>query len=463
MSSVGAVIIMAAGRGTRMKSALPKVRHAVCGRPMILYPVQAALDAGADPVVVVTGPEDDLTDLLPAGVVTAVQQDALGTGDAVKAAADAVGDATRVIVLSGDVPLVDAELIGALADRLEQTGAAMVMGTARLDDPAGYGRVVRGDDGDVERVAETKAAGDAAAAELAIDEVNAGIYAFDRGALFAALDRVRTDNAQGEYYLPDVLPILRGDGLRAAAFELDSPESMLGVNSRVDLAAAVAALNARIIRAHQLNGVTVTDPGSTWIDAGIEIQADALIEPGTSLRGATRIGAEAVIGPHSTLIDCRVAGGARVIHSYLVDAEVGANASVGPFAYLRPGARLAEGSKAGTFVEIKNSNIGAGAKVPHLSYVGDADVGAGANLGAATITANYDGRNKHRTTIGEDVRTGVDTTLVAPVSVGDGAYTGAGSVITRDVPEDALAVARARQKNIEDYAKRKRDGSDHDG
>lgn len=455
-NAVGAVVIMAAGKGTRMKSALPKVRHEVCGLPMIVYPVLWAQATGAARVVVVTGPDDRLDDLLPDGAEVAVQQQALGTGDAIKAAAEAVGGADQVIVLSGDVPLVDGEFISALSARQHDSGAAMVVATARLADPTGYGRVVRDASGDVERIAETKTAGDATDEELAIDEVNAGIYAFDREKLFAALERVGSDNAQGEYYLPDVLPILRGDGEQVVAFELESPDLMLGVNSRVDLALVTRKMNERIVRDHQLAGVTVIDPGSTWIDSTVKIAQDATIEPGTSLRGRTVVGERAVVGPHSTLIDTTVGDDAHIVHSYLTDAEVGPAASVGPFAYLRPGARLAEGSKAGTFVEIKNSNIGPGAKVPHLSYIGDADVGAGTNLGAATITANYDGREKHRTTIGEGVRTGVDTTFVAPVAIGDGAYTGAGSVITKDVPADALAVARSRQKVIENYAKGKR-------
>lgn len=446
-----------------MLSATPKVRHAVCGLPMILYPVLWAKSAGAERVVVITNGDDRLEDILPEGVVTAVQADARGTGDAVKSAAAETVGAGQVIVLSGDVPLLDTEFIQRLAARQNDSGAAMVIVTARLSDPAGYGRVVRDGDGNVERVAETKTVGDASSDELAIDEVNAGIYAFDRAKLFAALERVRPDNAQGEYYLPDVLPILREEGELVVALELENPEMMLGVNNRVDLADVTAAMNRRIIRDHQLAGVTVIDPGSTWIDSTVKIGADTVIEPGSCLRGETVVGASATIGPHSTLTDARVFDGARVIHSYLVDAEVGPDASVGPFAYLRPGANLAEGAKAGTFVEIKNSNIGPGAKVPHLAYVGDADVGEGANLGASTITANYDGRNKHRTTIGAGVRTGVDTTLVAPVTIGAGAYTGAGSVITKDVPDDALAVARSRQKIIEDYAKRKRDGSNHDG
>lgn len=455
MGAVGAVAIMAGGRGTRMNSQTTKVRHPVAGLPMLIYPVLAAQHAGAERVVVITGPGDDFADILPTGVTTATQHEANGTGDAVKAAETAIGETDQVIVLSGDVPLVDAEFIAGLAAAQEQSGAAMVMVTAELDDPTGYGRVVRHADGSIERVAETKSAGDAGAAELAIREVNAGIYAFDRAKLFAALAEVTSDNAQGEYYLPDVLPILRAKGELVTAFELESPEPMLGVNDRADLAHVQQIMNARIIADHQLTGVTVIDPDSTWIEAAVEIGADTVVEPGSYLRGATTIGQRATIGPQTTIAHCEVDDGATIVHSYLVQAKVGAGATVGPFAYLRPGTELMEGAKAGTFVEIKNSVIGAGAKVPHLSYIGDADVGEAANLGAATITANYDGRKKHRTTIEPGVRTGVDTTLVAPVTVGAGAYTGAGSVITKDVPADALAVARARQKVIADYAKRK--------
>lgn len=439
-----------------MQSSLTKVRHPVAGLPMLVYPVLAAQHAGAKSVVVVTGPDDDFADILPDGASTATQAEALGTGDAVKAAESATEGADHVIVLSGDTPLIDAEFVAELAEVQAESGAAMVIVTARLDDPTGYGRIVRDAHGHVEHVAETKVAGDASTAELAINEVNSGIYAFDREKLFAALAQVKTDNAQHEYYLPDVLPILREQGETIIAHELESPEMTLGVNDRADLGLVQQLMNERIVNDHQLTGVTVIDPSSTWIEAAVEIAPDTVIEPGTYLRGATTIGSGATIGPMSTIAHCEIADGATVVHSYLVQAKVGEGASVGPFAYLRPGADLAEGSKVGTFVEVKNSNIGPGAKVPHLSYIGDADVGAGANLGAATITANYDGKNKHRTTIGERVRTGVDTTLVAPVTVGDGAYTGAGSVITRDVPEDALAVARERQKIIADYAKRRR-------
>jgi bifunctional UDP-N-acetylglucosamine pyrophosphorylase/glucosamine-1-phosphate N-acetyltransferase len=422
---------------------------------MLVYPVLAAQHAGAESVIVITGPDDDFADILPEGAVTATQHEAKGTGDAVKAAEAAIGDVQHVIVLSGDVPLIDSEFVAGLADVLHETGAAMVVATARLDDPTGYGRIVRGEDGSVERVVETKADGDATPEEHAIDEVNAGIYAFDRAKLFAALAQVGADNAQGEYYLPDVLPILLSQGDLVVAYELDSPELMLGVNDRADLGIVQQLMNARIVNDHQITGVTFIDPDSTWVDATVQIGEDTVIEPGTYLRGHTTIGSGATVGPMTTVAHCEIADGATIVHSYLVQATVGPNASVGPFAYLRPGAELAEGSKVGTFVEVKNSQIGPGAKVPHLSYIGDAEVGEGANLGAATITANYDGKNKHKTVIGPRVRTGVDTTLVAPVTVGEGAYTGAGSVITRDVPADALAVARARQKTIEDYAKRK--------
>lgn len=455
MSNIGAVVIMAGGKGTRMQSELTKVRHPVAGLPMLVYPVLAAQHAGAASTIVITGPDDDFADILPEGATTATQHEAKGTGDAIKSAESSIGDCAQVIVLSGDVPLIDADFVAELAAAQAESGAAMVVATARLEDPTGYGRIVRSADGSVERVAETKVAGDASEAELAIDEVNAGIYAFDREKLFSALSEVKADNAQGEYYLPDVLPILKDRGEQVIAFELDSPELMLGVNDRADLGEVQQLMNSRIINDHQLCGVTIVDPGSTWIDAAVTIEPDTVIEPATYLRGTTSIGPGATIGPMTTIAHCEVEEGATIVHSYLVQARVGTGASVGPFAYLRPDAELEAGAKVGTFVEIKNSVIGAGAKVPHLSYIGDADIGAGANLGAATITANYDGKNKHRTTVGPGVRTGVDTTLVAPVAIGDGAYTGAGSVITRDVPADALAVARSRQKTIEDYAKRK--------
>jgi bifunctional UDP-N-acetylglucosamine pyrophosphorylase/glucosamine-1-phosphate N-acetyltransferase len=307
----------------------------------------------------------------------------------------------------------------------------------------------------VERVAEAKAKGDATAEQLAIREINAGTYVFQAGPLATALAGLSNDNAQGEYYLPDVLPALRAAGHSVGAHLADDLAVTRGVNNRADLAAVEAEARQRILEAHMLAGVTVVDPGSTWVDVEVEIAADARIEPGTSLRGGTKVGGGTTVGPLTTLIDAELGANVSVPHSYLVDCIVADNANVGPFAYLRPGAELAEGAKAGTFVEIKNSRIGEGAKVPHLAYIGDADVGAGSNLGAGTITANYDGFRKNRTTIGEKVRVGVDTMLIAPVEVGDGAYTGAGAVVREDVPDGSLAVSQNEQRNIEGYADRK--------
>jgi bifunctional UDP-N-acetylglucosamine pyrophosphorylase / glucosamine-1-phosphate N-acetyltransferase len=343
------------------------------------------------------------------------------------------------------------EALRDLAATHAQHHAAGTMLTMILDDPTGYGRVVRGPDGAVERVVETKKPGDATPGELEIREVNGGVYAFAGGDLLDALQQVRADNAQGELYLPDVLPILRAQDKVIAAHVVEDPALALGINDRGDLAQVRAIAQARIHARHMAAGVTIVDPGSTVIDADVEIANDTTIAPFTSLLGATTIGSGCHVGPLTTLIDMTLGADVAIPQSYATGCEIRDGASVGPFAYLRPGTLLREGSKAGTFVEIKNSEIGEGAKVPHLSYVGDADVGAGANLGASTITANYDGRRKHRTTIGERVHGGVHTSFVAPVTVGDDAWIGAGSVITDEVPEGALGIARARQRNLEGY------------
>jgi len=437
-----------------MRSSLPKVLHPLCGRPLIAWPVDAARAAGAGKVVVVDGPKRRLADHLPEDVAVAVQAEPRGTGDAVAAAAGEIADADTVVVVMGDVPLVDAETLTGLVKAHEVSGAAATMLTAELEDPVGYGRVVRDAEGQVERVVETKTAGDASEAELAIREVNTGIFAFEGGALKTALDQLESDNAQGELYLPDVLPRLKQAGRAVGAHVATDPNVTLGINDRVDLAGVRAIAQQRINEAHMRAGVTIVDPRSAHIDAGVTIGPDTVIEPNCILRGATTIGDGVTVGAFTTLIDAEIGDGATVLRTHMQGARVHAHATVGPFAYLRPDAVLREGAKAGTFVEIKNSTIGAGSKVPHLSYIGDADVGEQANLGASTITANYDGRNKHRTTIGDRVRTSVDTTLVAPVRVGDDAITGAGSVITDDVPAGALGIARERQRNIEGYADR---------
>ncbi|HVX32838.1 MAG TPA: bifunctional UDP-N-acetylglucosamine diphosphorylase/glucosamine-1-phosphate N-acetyltransferase GlmU [Solirubrobacterales bacterium] len=446
------VLVMAAGSGTRMRSQTPKMLHPVCGRPMVAWPILAAREAGAGRVAAIVSPGRDISAGLPDGVETVEQPEPDGTGGAIRAALPLIEEAETVLVLSGDVPLISAATIGALLAAHEGSEAAATMLTIELDDPGAYGRVVRAADGGVEKVVEAKAAGDADASQLAIREINAGTYAFDAAPLAAALAGLSNDNAQGEYYLPDVFGAMRAAGRSVAAHLTDDLAVTMGINDRVQLAAVEAEARRRLLAAHMLAGVTVVDPASTWIDAGVEIGRDARIEPATSLLGATTVGPGSVVGPLTTAIDTEIGAEATVLRSHVEGARVGEGATVGPFAYLRPGTVMEAGSKAGASVEIKNSHIGKGAKVPHLSYVGDAEVGAGSNLGAGTITANYDGFRKHRTTIGRDVRIGVDTMLIAPVEVGDSAYTGAGAVIKDDVPEGALGVSENAQRNIDGYA-----------
>jgi bifunctional UDP-N-acetylglucosamine pyrophosphorylase / glucosamine-1-phosphate N-acetyltransferase len=443
---------MAAGSGTRMRSQTPKMLHPVCGRPMVAWPILAAREAGAGRVAAIVSAGNDISAGLPEGVETVTQPAPDGTGGAIRAAKALVEEAETVLVLSGDVPLISTATIAAMVEAHEASDAAATMLTIELDDPGSYGRVVRTADGGVEKVVEAKAAGDADASQLAIREINAGTYAFDAAPLAAALDGLSNDNAQGEYYLPDVFDALRADGRTVAAFQTDDLAVTMGINNRVQLAEVEAEARRRLLEAHMLAGVTIVDPASTWIDAGVEIGQDARIEPATSLLGATKVAAGALVGPLTTAIDSEIGTEATVLRSHVEGARIGDGAGVGPFAYLRPGTVMEAGSKAGASVEIKNSHIGKGAKVPHLSYVGDADVGAGSNLGAGTITANYDGFTKNRTTVGRDVRIGVDTMLIAPVEVGDSAYTGAGAVIKDNVPEGALAVSDNAQRNIDGYA-----------
>ncbi len=443
--SAPTVLILAAGQGTRMRSKTPKMLHELCGRPMILWPVLAAQAAGAGRVVVVDSPQRALEDVLPGQAELAVQEHPDGTGGAVAAAIAKLESDSRagldpaapVVVLSGDVPLIDAEAISGLLEVHRQTGAAATIATTILGDPSGYGRVVRDSAGMVERVVETKEPGDSTQAEREIREVNTGIFVFNLQPLRQALPRLSADNAQGELYLPQVLEALRADGAAVGAHIIEDPRLVLGVNDRGSLARVRRIAQEAIHERHMSAGVTIVDPAATVIEVDVEIGPDTVIEPFTTIRGSTRIGS-----------------GCTVRHSYLLDCVLEDGVSVGPFGYLRPGTVLHTGARVGTFVEVKNSDIGPGAKIPHLSYIGDADVGEGTNLGAATITANYDGRAKHRTTVGRRVHTGVDTTLVAPVSVEDDAYTGAGSVITEDVPPGALGIARERQRNVEGYSKR---------
>jgi bifunctional UDP-N-acetylglucosamine pyrophosphorylase/glucosamine-1-phosphate N-acetyltransferase len=455
VSSAPTVLIMAAGEGTRMRSSLPKPLHPVCGRPMIAWPVLAALEAGAGRIAVIVSPDRDLSGALPDGTETVVQPEADGTGGAIRAAAELVRDAETVLVLPGDHPLISAQLLEALLEAHREAAAAATVMTVELDAPGSYGRIVRDGAGEVERIDETKHPENVPAEILAISEISTSTFAFDGPALAGALERLSNDNEAGEYYLGDVLPLLRADGATVAAYIAADRATNLGINNRADLALVADEARRRILDRHMLAGVTVVDPAATWIDADVEIGPDTTIEPGSVLRGATSIGGGCTVGPHTTLIDSTLGDGVTVPHSYLSECDVADGCSIGPFAYLRPGAAIAEGAKIGTFVEIKNTTVGEGTKVPHLSYLGDAEVGPGANVGAGAITANYDGFTKSRTKIGQRARIGIHSSLVAPVSIGDDAYTGAGAVIREDVPEGALGVTKGEQRNIEGFAERK--------
>ena len=451
MSEPFTVLIMAAGHGTRMHSSTPKVLHRICGKPMVEWVVDAARHAGAGSVVCVVRPGEGVAEGLPDDVVVVEQTVGEGTGAAVLAAREQVADGP-VAVLSADHPLITpAQIEGLVAVQQAEGAGAAILTTDQLD-PSGYGRVVRDGTGAFLRIVETKYTEGIPPDELSIREINLGSYVFQAPVLFEALDHVGSED--GERYLTGVFPLLNGDGTAIATHPTDDADIAVGVNDLAGLMAAEEIAQRRILTRHAHDGVTFRGPSTIRVDDGVQIGHDAIIEPGTSLLGATSVGPGAQVGPHTTLHDCQTGEGATVIHSYAVEAEIGPGAIVGPFAYLRPGAVVGEKAKVGTFVEVKNSHIGAGAKVPHLSYIGDTEVGEGANIGASTITANYDGRKKHRTKIGKSVKTGVHTSLVAPVDVGDRAYTGAGSVITGDVPEGALGISRAEQKNVEGFADR---------
>ena len=462
MPDLAAVVVLAAGEGTRMRSARPKGLHRIAGRTLLGHVVHAVSALQPRRTLVVVGHAREqvtaaLAEIDPSATPV-VQAEQRGTGHAVRLALEAAPDVDgTVLVLCGDTPLLRSETLTELV-AAHRGGTTML--TARLPDPTGYGRVLRDESGDVTGIVEQKDADDT---QRAIDEVNAGVYAFDAAALRDALGRLSTDNAQGEEYLTDVVGLMVAAGLPVSAYVVDDAREAAGVNDRIQLAEAGAALRDRLVRELQRGGTTVVDPASTWVDSTVTCAADAVIEPFTILRGSTSVGAGAVVGPYSTLTDTTVADGARVVASTCVGAEVGPEASVGPYSYLRPGTRLGRKSKAGGFVEMKNVELGDESKVPHLSYVGDATIGQRSNIGAATVFVNYDGVAKHHTTVGDDVRVGSDTMLVAPVTIGDAAYTAAGSVITNDVPPGALGVGRARQRNIEGWVERRRAKAEPDG
>ena len=461
-----AVVVLAAGEGTRMKSAqLPKVLHTLCGRSLVGHAVAAARELTPEHLVVVIGHMRDkvaahLAEVDP-GVLPVVQEEQKGTGHAVRVALDALAadgivlDGT-VVVSYGDVPLLTADTLRRLTAAHAADGNAVTVLTAEVPDATGYGRILRGATGEVQAIVEHK---DASEAERAIAEINSGVYAFDGKLLAQALGEVRTDNSQGEEYLTDVLGILRTAGHRVGALVAADFRDILGINDRVQLAETRRIMNDRLVEAAMRAGVTVFDPATTWLDVQVTYERDAVLLPNTRLEGATSIGEGAEVGPDCTLKDTRVGAGARVSNATADRAVVGESALVGPYAYLRPGTVLGVGSKAGTYVEMKNAVVGDGSKVPHLTYVGDATIGVGSNIGAASVFVNYDGVNKHHTTIGSHCRTGSDNMFVAPVTVGDGAYTAAGSVIYKDVPAGALGVTRPQQRNVEGWVERKRPGT----
>ena len=459
-------LILAAGEGTRMRSSTPKVLHPIAGRPLVEHAVRAA--AGLDPdhlvVVIGHGREAVGAQLATVGaalgreVGTAVQAEQKGTGHAVSCAlATLPTELTGTVLVSyGDVPLLDTATLGSLlAEHTEAKNAVTVL-TAVVADPTGYGRIVRDVAGKVTGIVEHK---DASPEQAEITEINSGVYAFDAAVLLDGLSRLSTDNAQGELYLTDVLGIANGDGLNVGALVVVDPWLTEGVNDRVQLATLGAELNRRIVERWQRAGVTVVDPASTWIDAGVTLSRDVVIEPGVQLKGSTSIGEGTTVGPDSTLLNVSVGAGASVVRVHGSDSELGDGVNVGPFTYLRPGTKLGVKAKLGAFVETKSADIGAGTKVPHLTYVGDATIGEHSNIGCSSVFVNYDGVNKHRTVIGSHVRLGADNTFVAPVNIGDGAYSGAGAVIREDVPPGTLALSAAPQRNIEGWASRRRPGT----
>ncbi len=464
--SLAAAIVLAAGNGARMYSAIPKVLHLVAGRPLVEHAVRAVAGLAPEHLVVVIGHGRDAVDAhlrtveaaLGREVRAAVQVPQLGTGHAVCAALDVLpaGLAGTVLVSYGDVPLLDTGTLAELsAEHHHATHAATAL-SAVVADPTGYGRVLRDPSGAVTGIVEHR---DATPAQRAITEINSGVYAFDAVVLRDALGRLGTANSQGEQYLTDVLGLIRASGQPVGALPCTDPWLVAGVNDRVQLAAVSAELNRRLLEHWMRAGVTVIDPASVWLDADVQLAPDVVLHPGVQLHTGTMIGAGAAIGPDSTLSGCTIGAGATVVRTHALGAAVADGAQVGPFAYLRPGSQVGPGAKVGTFVEVKNSQLGPGVKVPHLSYVGDATIGEGSNVGAATVFVNYDGVAKHRTIIGAHPRTGADNMFVAPVTIGDGAYTAAGSVITQDVPPGALAVARSRQRNIEGWVSRQRPGT----
>ena len=459
-------IILAAGEGTRMRSATPKVLHRIAGRTLVEHAVRAVAGVDPDHLVVVVGHGrgqvaehlTEVTENVGRPITLAVQDKQRGTGHAVSCAlAELPADLTGTVVVSyGDVPLLATDTLRDLLAAHAAGGHSVTVLTSVVGDPTGYGRIVRDADGLVTAIVEQA---DASAEQQAITEINSGVYAFDAQVLAAALAELSTDNAQGELYLTDVLGIARTAGKSVGAFACADTWQVEGVNDRVQLAGLGAELNRRLVREWMRAGVTVIDPATTWLDMDVRLARDVVLEPGVQLHGSTVVDEGARIGPDTTLTDVTVGAGASVVRTHGSGAWIGPGAGVGPFAYLRPGTSLGEGGKIGTFVEVKNSEIGTGSKVPHLSYVGDATIGEYSNIGAASVFVNYDGVNKHRSVVGSHVKMGSDNMYVAPVTIGDGAYSGAGTIIRRNVPPGALAVSGGPQRNFDEWVIRRRPGT----
>ncbi len=450
MSTIHAVVL-AAGQGTRMKSKLYKVLHPVCGKPMVQHVIDTLEAMQVKDIVVVVGHgAETVKETVGDRVTYALQAEQLGTGHAVQQAAPFLKEKEgTTLILYGDVPLLSQETLTAFLQYHEEQQSAATVLTANLSDPTGYGRIIRNDNGEVLRIVEHK---DATPEERAITEINTGIYCFDNQKLLQALSQLRNDNAQGEYYVTDCVGILRDAGEVISAYVSSDPDETMGVNDRLQLSQAEAYMRKRINEGHMRNGVTMIDPASTYIETGVVIGSDTVLYPGTVLRGKTVIGKDCVIGPQTDLTDVIVEDEVSITYSILVDSHVETKATVGPFAYVRPGSHIGPQVKVGDFVELKNAKLGKGTKVPHLSYVGDAEIGEGVNIGCGTITVNYDGAVKHKTIVGDHSFVGCNTNLIAPVQVGKGAYIAAGSTINQNVPDDSLAIARERQVNKLGYA-----------
>ena len=458
--SLETVVILAAGEGTRMKSSTPKVLHSIAGRTLVGHVLNAVDALAAKQVRVVVGAgraevEAHLAEIAP-HAVTVFQEKRGGTGHATQLALAGMTPTGTILVLAGDTPMLTGSSLAQLLEQHHAGGFTASVLTAEHPDPTGYGRIIRGDDDSLLRIVEERDADDV---QRDILEVNSGVYAFDAIKLAGAIGKLKNDNSQGELYLTDVIEILRNEGGKIAAVLIDDFIEILGVNDRVQLAESAALLRDRINEDLMRAGVTIVDPLSTWVDSTATVANDVVLMPGTAISGKTTVATGAVIGPRTTLVDCTVGAGAHVIESRATDAVIGEAANVGPYSFLRPGTKLLPHSKVGAYVEMKNATLGEGSKVPHLSYVGDAVIGEGSNIGAATIFVNYDGVEKHYTVVGDHVRIGSDSMLVAPVTIGDGAYTAAGSVITEDVPPGAIGVGRAKQRNVIGWVLRKRPGT----